>query len=432
VPSIINGLFSGRSGIQSHGAAIAVLADNIANSNTTGYKTSRADFADLLAGNLSGGGGNTAVGSGSDVRQITQIFTQGTFEFTGRGLDLAVDGNGFFIVQDPSTNTRFYTRAGNFSVDADGNLLNQNGLLVQGFPIGGTGGLESLNINTLTNESAETSNVNITGNLDASVSDFAAAPLPGVGVPTYQDLADDSVFSTFVDVFDSLGAKHTVSLYFFKPGAAGTWDVAAYVDGSEVTEAGATAGVPYQIGRSTLADGDGLQFDSSGALNIATSEFDALGVTWSNGAADSDLNFSFNPFTQFASPSTVSSITQDGAGAGSVIAFNVATDGTLVALLDNGQTSDIGQIGLANFANQEGLRRVGGSLFLNSPDSGEPVVGTPNVGQFGAIESGALELSTADIASDFIKLISLQRGFQGSSRIITNIDDLLSEIVNLA
>jgi flagellar hook protein FlgE len=155
-------------------------------------------------------------------------------------------------------------------------------------------------------------------------------------------------------------------------------------------------------------------------------------IAWANGANPSNIGMTFDPFTQFSTPSSISSLVQDGSGSGSVVSFNVETDGTLFATLDNGETAVVGQIGMATFGNPEALRRTGESLYTESQNSGQPVIGTAQTGRFGGIEAGALELSTSDIASDFIKLISIQRGFQGSSRIISNIDDLLNEIINLA
>ncbi len=440
MPSINDGLFAGRSGIQSHGTAIAVVADNVANANTTGFKSSRADFVDILAGNLSGAGSATAVGSGSSIGAVTQVFSQGSFEFTGRGLDLGIDGNGFFIVQDNSgTGQQFYTRAGNMSVDADGNLLNQNGYQVQGFPAGGSGGIEALNVNQISQSSVATSLVEVTGNLNASSTPTTlGAPVTAGALnadfDTFTELTQESDFSTFVDVFDSLGDSHTATVYFIHRdtadsavvGSAGLWSVVAVVDGGEV--AGGTAGVPELIGNFDM------DFSTSGTRlgTVAATDFTAApDPTWANGTTSS-IGFSFDPFTQFSTASTVNSITQDGTGGGSVTAFSVDSDGSLFARLDNGRTADIGTIALATFGNIEGLRRVGDSLYAESTTSGEPVVGNPGVGIFGGIQGGAVELSTADIASDFIKLISLQRGFQGSSRMITNIDDLLNEIISLA
>ncbi len=432
--SISEGLFAGRAGIQSHGSAISVLADNIANSNTVGFKQSRAEFIDLLAGNISGQGSSSAIGSGSSVKNVTQIFTQGDFEFTGRGLDLAIDGNGFFVVQD-NAGTRQYSRAGNFKIDAKGNLLNQNGNKVLGFPEEGSGGLEPLNVNTIATTSQPTQNVKISGNLDAkegpgtgdSVGDavLGAGNTGAVTGETFQSISGEARHSTFCTIYDSLGQDHTVNLYFYKTATQNPWVVSAYVDSSEVT--GGTVGVPYRVGTTTLTfQGDGTR------ATVPPYDIRTQVIDWASGANDASVDLSFDPYTQFSTPSNISSIVQDGSGSGSVTSFNVETDGTLFATLDNGQTSAIGKLALAVFGNSEALRRTGESLYSESHGSGQPVIGTPETGKFGSIQAGALELSTADIASDFIKLISFQRGFQGSSRIISNIDELLKEIINLA
>jgi flagellar hook protein FlgE len=426
VASINDGLFAGRAGIQSHGSAISVIADNIANSNTTGYKASRPDFVDLLAGNLSGSS-STAVGSGSALNSVTQIFNQGTFEFTGRGLDLGIDGNGFFVVQDlGGTGQRFYTRAGNMSVDRDGNLLNQNGYAVLGFPEGGTGGLEALNVNQISQSSVATSLVSIAGNLNASSDQLAAGTNPAVDYTTFADLNANADFSTFVDVFDSLGNPHAVTVSYFHlqtgVGLGGTWQAVAYVDGSDID--GGTAGVPEVLGETTI------NFTTSGVVSGGTPTATLTGA-WANGTSSS-ISVEFEPYTQFATASNVSKISQDGTGGGSVVSFSVDPSGLVFAQLDNGRTAAIGSIGLATFGNIEGMRRVGSSLYAETTRSGEPVIGTPGTGIFGGIQGGALELSTSDLASDFVKLISLQRGFQGSSRVIGNINELLNEVINLA
>ncbi len=440
--SINEGLFAGRAGIQSHGAAISVLSDNIANANTVGFKSSRAEFVDLLAGNISGSGSATAVGSGSSVANVTQIFTQGSFEYTGRGLDLAIDGNGFFIVEDPS-GARFYSRAGNFSIDADGNLLNQNGNNVMGFPVNGTGGLELLNINDISTTSQPTSNVKITGNLDASTALGTGDPYAGnLGVhaatPTFDFVQQDAAYSTFLTVYDSLGKDHTLNIFFFQSGTPNQWEVGVYVDAAEV---GGTPGEAYRLGGMSTADasaspatgGSFIEFLGDGKrASVGSPDFTLNNIPWSNGSNSSNINMTFDPYTQFSTASNISSLIQDGSGSGNVVSFNVETDGTLFATLDNGESANVGQIALATFGNPEALRRTGESLFSESQESGQPVIGTAQSGKFGAIESGAIELSTSDIASDFIKLITLQRGFQGSSRIISNIDDLLNEIINLA
>ncbi|MBP9837620.1 MAG: flagellar hook protein FlgE [Proteobacteria bacterium] len=419
MPSIIDGLFAGRAGIQSQGSGISVLADNIANANTTGFKQSRADFSDILAGNI-GGSGNKNSGSGSQVIGITPILTQGSLEFTGRGLDAAIDGNGYFVLQDSTGNgQRYYSRAGDFQVDTDGFLLNQNGYRVMGFPTNGSGGLEELNINQQSQASINTSDVAIGGNLNAGE---LVEAYPG-DTATFSQLSDASKHSTFLDVYDTLGGSHTATVYFFKT-AANVWTVATFVDGSEITSK--TAGEAILIGKETFT------FDSTGGLATTSPTTIPATADWANGSAAGAITFDLSEISQFASSSAINSITQDGTGSGSVVSFSIESNGALLAQLDNGQTSTIGTVALANFASAESLRRVGGSVFVETQNSGQPVVGNPDTGSFGAIESGALELSNADIASDFIKLISLQRGFQGSSRIITSINDLLSEIINLA
>jgi flagellar hook protein FlgE len=418
MPGIIDGLLASRAGIEAHGKSIGVLADNIANANTVGYKPSRADFADLVASSL--GGGGAASGSGSQVISTTPIMNQGTLEFTGRSLDLGISGNGFFVVQDAGgTSQQFYSRAGNFEVDTDGFLVNQNGHRVLGFPTTGAGGLEELNVNERSALTVDTNAVSIGGNLDTS----SPVVAPPGGTPTFQQLAGAAQFSTFLDVFDSLGASHTVTVYFFHT-AANTWEARAYVDAGEV---GGTAGDPALLGSATLS----FNPDGSRVAPVPAADFSTT-PAWSNGSSAQPFTFLFDPVTQFASPSGVTSITQDGTGSGRTVGFSVEGDGTLTAQLDNGRTVSVGVLALATFAAPERLRREGGSLFAETNISGEPIVGRPGTGNLGGLESGTLELSTADLAADFIKLISYQRGYQGSSRIITNINDLLSEIVNLA
>ncbi len=421
--SIVSGLFSGRSGIQAHGTAIAVLADNIANQNTVGFKTGRADFVDLLAGSIGGGGsGALSTGSGSAVKRITRVLAQGVFEPTGRGLDLAIDGNGFLVVQDRAGVT-YYTRAGNLSVDPDGNLLDQNGHFVLGYAANGSGAIEKMNVNQRVATDIQTSGAYAAGNLDARQDLTVTAASLGDDV-SYMDLNNADAFSMPINVFDSLGGTHTLRVSFFKTGS-NTWEAAVYADGSEVT-----GGTPGQARRLATID---LVFDPNGQLTVPTNAIGSITPPWNNGSDPTNtIDIDLSKFTQFATNSSLESLSQNGIGSGSVVGYSVRPNGDLIAQLDNGQSAVIGTIALATFANSEGLQRVGNSLFAASADSGEPIIGAPGIGTFGTIASGALELSTADMASDFIKLISLQRGFQGSSRVIGSISDLLNEVVNLA
>ncbi|MCB0339030.1 MAG: flagellar hook protein FlgE [Bdellovibrionales bacterium] len=436
MPSIVNGLFAGRTGISSHGVAIAVIGDNIANASTYGFKQSRAEFADLVAG---GQTSRITVGSGANLTATTQINTQGTLEFTGRALDLAIDGNGFFAVADGAE--RFYTRAGNFKIDPSGFIVNQDDLAVLGFPSGGSGALSPVNINSVSQDGVSTGNVAIAGNLDAGAAALAGGEgdIPDVGITgvlstgtTFSQLNDAADFSTTVEVFDSLGDSHDITVFFFKT-ADNTWIARAYVSSDDVEGTPPAIAEPRLLQNGTGTTDFDLVFDSSGALDAAAVNSLTLTVPWNNGSNTAQtIDLSFDPFTQFATNPNILSITQDGQGVGNVTSISIDKDGSIFAILDNGQSANIGTIALVNFANPEGLTRLGGTLLQQSTTSGAPVVGEPLSGTFGAISASSVELSTVDIADQFVKLITLQRGFQANSRIITTINQLLNEIIQLA
>lgn len=437
MPSIINGLFSGRSGISSHGTAIAVIGDNIANGSTLGYKASRSEFSDLLAGGQTSG---KTVGSGSQLSAISTVFEQGTLEFTSRPLDLAIDGNGFFVAKN-TDGSRVYTRAGNFKVDSAGFITTQGDLRVQGFPANGSGALDDLNINNISQDSVATTAISISGNIERDATTVATASIPatlnagavGAQVIDYGDLASDAAFSVPVEIFDSLGAKHTATFYMFHdPSTPNIYNVRGYVNSDEVGDA-ANPGLPRLIldstssGNFTMTMGpDGLRSDSP------TGTDKTYVIPWGNGSAASTVTLNMESFTSYASKSNIDTITQDGKGVGAVTSISIEKNGDIFALLSNGQSSVIGSMGMVNFSNPEGLSRIGNQLLQQSASSGEPIVGKALTGTLGSISSGAVELSTVDIADQFVKLITLQRGFQANSRIITTINQLLNELIQLA
>ncbi len=449
--SIVNGLFSGRSGIASHGTAIAVIGDNISNSSTLGYKSARAEFEDLVAGGQAAG---RVIGTGSSASAVSTIFQQGTLEFTNRSLDMAIDGNGFFTVQSPD-GSRFYTRAGNFKIDSAGFITTQGDMKVLGFPANGSGALDQININNVSQESASTSRVTIRGNLDRT-SDigtpppdqtFTPATLPAGAVSragqapysttTYDDLAaTDPAYSTVVEVFDSLGASHTVTFYFWRTDSD-TFNVRGFVNSEEVDPAGAgtASGLPRLVFDSGTTGDFDMDFATDGTRSnapAAGASDIAFAVPWNNGSTASAINVDFSEFTSYATRSNIDAVTQNGKGIGAVTSINIEKNGDIFALLSNGQSSVIGTVGLVNFSNPEGLTRIGNQLLQQSASSGEPIVGTPLTGTLGGVQSGAVELSTVDIADQFVKLITLQRGFQANSRIITTINQLLNELIQLA
>ena len=426
--SIINGLFAGRAGISSHGSAIAVSGDNISNSNTIGYKANRAEFEDLMAGE---GVIGRQVGSGSSVATVSTIFEQGTLEFTGRPLDLGIAGTGYFVVA--KEDQRYFTRAGNFKVDSAGFVTNQLGLAILGFPANGSGALEPININTIKQGTVATTVVDIAGNIDASsdLVNTAVIPVPGLVVPptvTYSDLNSLAAYSTVVDVFDTLGEKHTISMFFYHTDT-NEYTVRGYVNNEEVDATGTLTGYPRLIGEKVIT------FGGNGQRNplpvVGTPDF-TTNITWKNQSELSDIAVTFSPMTQYSAQSNILSISQDGQGVGAVTTLAVSSNGSISALLTNGQQTVIGTLAMASFSNPEGLTRLGGNLLSLSTSSGEPVYGKAESGNFGSLKSGTVELSTVDIASEFVKIITLQRGFQASSRIITTINQLLNEIIQLA
>ncbi len=433
MPSIVNGLFAGRSGIASHGNAIAVAGDNISNASTPGFKANRAEFESLIAGD---GVLGRQFGSGSSTASVAMLFDQGTLEFTGRPLDLGISGTGYFVLA--KEDQRFYSRAGNFKVDSSGFIVNPGGLAVLGFPANGSGALEPLNVNTIEQSAIETTEVTIAGNVNASANLVAAAaiPVPGVAVPptvTYANLNQFAEYSTVVDTFDSLGERHATTLFFFHTGV-NEYTIRAYVNNEDVDAvpvppAVGLTGYPRFIGEAVMTfGGDGRRnpLPTPGVADFTAN------VAWSNGADASAIEFMFSPLTQFSSQSNILSISQDGTGVGAVQSISVGTDGKITALLSNGQRNMLGQLAMASFSNQEGLGRQTGNVFTESSDSGAAIIGRAESGALGSIKSGTLELSTVDIASEFVKIITLQRGFQASSRLITTINQLLNEIIQLA
>ncbi|MDR2337411.1 MAG: flagellar hook-basal body complex protein [Deltaproteobacteria bacterium] len=442
--NLLEGLFAGRAGVQSHGAALSIISDNIANTNTTGYKASRADFIDILAGNIGGQNGSNIAGTGSYVPSSTTIYKQGTQEKTGRELDAAIDGNGFFILKDENGVT-YYSRAGNLSIGNDGYVRSQTGLYVQGYAMNGAGGIGPLSINTVSSYSSPTSKVTISGNLSAGqLATKDMSDPTALSYTTWEDLTNNASLSTFVDVYDSLGAVHTLTILFFKQEDSSgniSWISNAYIDGSEIK--GKTAGTPVLMGSNY---DNPLTFDENGArpasnppsdddlvVNMSNpdSKISASKLEWANGATNSEVKMCFEPMTQYDNASYINSITQNGFRSGNVESISIAEDGTLVALLNNGQKVGIGTIALAVFANQEGLVRAGDSRFVETYESGQAVIGVPGTGKYGRLVSQCLELSTTDLADEFVKLIVIQRGFQGCSRIIGKMDELLGEIIGM-
>jgi flagellar hook protein FlgE len=440
--SIVSSLYTGASGLQTLGASLQVVGNNIANVNTVGYKSSRVAFADLLSQNLTGSSMGSQIGRGVELTGVNTIFSQGAFSNTSRVTDLAISGNGFFVVSDGIGD--FYTRDGQFSLDENGNFVNLQGLAVQGFQFDSTGTrtgvVGDISLSNMTAPPEMTANVEISANLDAGAQ-------PPVGGFQMTDPAATSNFSTSITIVDSLGNNHVMSVYFektndatdFPPGEFVndlSWEWHGVFDGGDL--AGGTAGTPTEVFSGTMT------FNPDGSLRTVSQ---AAGTANFAGGAEAaqliTLNFGtptgltpggpsgLDGTTQFAGPQVVNFQTEDGFRPGQLQAIDIDETGLISGIFSNGRTRAVGQVALANFQNSEGLFKIGGNLYVESLQSGIPTIGEPSTGSLGSIASATLELSNVDITNEFITMITNQRGFQANSRVIVVGDELLQDVVNL-
>ncbi len=421
--TLFSSLYIGASGLAANSLDLSVVGDNIANSNTIGFKGSRAAFEDVLGQNLIGGSGE--LGMGARLQAVQKLLQQGAITSTGIATDLAIQGNGFFQVKGPDG--PLYTRAGNFTLDQSGFLVNLDGLRVQGFAgdVNGVLGrsLSDLQLADATTPPKATTSAVVRANLDSG-----ASVLPPFDI---NDVSGTSNFSTSVTVFDSLGASHQVDLHFRKA-ADGSWEWHAVTDGSNVD--GGTAGTPVEIGGGTMTfDGDGnlvdatgtaVSFDPAGAAGAQTINFDLGDPTSTGGTGAAGI-------VQQAGTSAVRFLSQDGFSAGTLAGVKVDEQGNVVGTFTNGETRTLAQVALADFPAADQLERVGGNLYRALPDAGDVNVGAPGSGGRGTIVAGALEQSNVDLASEFVRMIVAQRSFQANSKTMTTADSLLAELIQI-
>ncbi len=552
---MLSSLFSGTSGMKTNMNTMSVIGNNLANMNTIGFKSSRVAFADLMSQNISGLSGQNQVGLGVQMSDVSTIFTQGAMESTSNTMDLAIDGDGLFIVKN-SQGTDNYTRAGQFSFDNSGYMVNPGSNVVRGFladskgiigtaladikidfssvpptattdidmvanlnsnadvtgfvfktgvndqikftsDMGGTptavtaslitddglvsgeaytgdevavamksaleakdpGGnkfsvsyVRSTGLFTVTNDASNTQSVRLDWDTSLSSSTLGFnAVASGTIAPGGSDVSDTmagafdvtkpietSNFSSAINVFDSLGKSHQVSVYFRKSGTSATgntWQWKAVVDGAD-----------SNTGNTEIQSEGTLKFTTAGALNsestisylLTSGGFDFSGgptqgqtIAFDFGDSITEGSDGLAGLTQYGQSSAVYSQNQDGSPVGTFQRSYINQEGILQGVYSNGDTKALAQIALAKFTNNTGLIKEGGNLFAETAESGAPIVSVPGTGSVGTIHSSSLELSTVDIAEEFVKMITAQRGFQASSRIITTTDELLTELVNL-
>jgi flagellar hook protein FlgE len=397
------------SGLDATSSALDVVANNIANSNTTGFKTSRVNFADVYATgslNLS----SLQSGEGVTIASIDQQFTQGNIAQTGNNLDLAISGQGFFTLHDASG--YYYTRNGTFSVDRTGFVVNSQGQRVQVYPAlpngqFNTGALQDLQLNTSQSAPQQTSNVAANLNLPAN----AAVPTDAPFVPT-DPLSYNNTTSTAV--YDSLGYQHTASFYFIKQAGANAWDVAMTIDGTQVGAA------------------QPLQFSSSGTITApanGTFAFPAYNTT--TGSQPMNVTVNFTGTTQYGDQFAVNTVTQDGYSTGQLTTISVDNTGVVSAKYTNGRSLLLGQLAISNFPNPQGLAPLGNSNWSETFASGNVIRGTAGSSNIGLVQSGALEASNVDLTKELVNMITAQRAFQANAQMITTDDQITQTILQI-
>lgn len=412
-------LRTSREGITAHGQAIAVVSDNISNVSTTAFKQQRAEFRDILSDKVSDRGSEVVAGAGDGVfvDRVRLNFGVGPMNATGRDLDVALTGNGFFLVGNAAAPQ--LTRSGNFEVNTDGILTTAGGLPVLGYSGTDVAQLGTIQMSRLAIPTLPTNAMEIFGNVDAG------APLtqPPANPATFQELNNAAAFVSTHSAYDTTGARHDFQLYYFKNGA-NQWTAQAYINGAEVGQAD---DIPVALGQTTLT------FNQFGQIEEAAQAQTAITInpTWANGAAQNPITIGLGLFTQFAGGSRVTSSTQDGRGNGEVVAYDFAKDGKIFATLNTGDRVQAGTLALGMVTNVDGLERQGGSLFAATQESGAITVGLAGAGGRGGTAGGALEASNVDLSSEFVNMIVYQRGYQASSQVLSTTSDMLKNTIAL-
>ena len=400
---MMRSMFSGVAGLRAHQTMMDVVGNNIANVNTAGYKASEVTFQEALTQVMRGPGVNVnplQLGLGVQVAGIDPVFTQGASQVTGRATDLAIQGDGFFVIQHGTG--QIYTRAGSFNFDASGDLATTDGGTVMGWMADAAGKVDpNRGITPITIPlgqvlpSKTTTTVEMGGNVAS-------------------DAAVGATVNKSISIYDSVGAAHTLAITFTKTGT-NAWGAAAKIDGSAVT-----------LTPAALTFGTNGLLTSAGTL--AVSGFTPLGAD--------PMTFNIQlagpqPLVQFGGGSTIELLSQDGMAIGTLQGVKVSGDGTITGQFSNGLTAVMAEVATATFANPAGLLRIGDSDFTSSVASGLALVGAPGTSSRGSLSPGALEMSNVDLAQEFTNMIIAERGFQANSKVITTSDDMLNDLVSI-
>ncbi|WP_343553695.1 flagellar hook protein FlgE [Pantoea sp.] len=401
----------GLSGLNAAAKALDVVGNNIANSQTYGFKSGSIAFADIFAG---------SVGLGVQVAGVTQNFNDGGLSFTGRNLDIGIQGKGFFRMQNEGGGV-YYGRNGQFDLDATGNIINKtNGLFLTGYQATGTpptiqpgAPVGPIQIPTGDMPPAASTAGSLTGNLKADDTNIITAPFDHEDAETYN-------YTSQVEAFDSLGNKHTVKLYFVQT-SAGDWT--AYARNETSPELDPTG---IEVPPTPFP----LTFNADGTLNMANAKINVKGESF-NGATPLDLDLDLSAITKYSGDSTMKLKEIDGQAPGKYQTFIVGDSGEVVATYSNGKRQTVAQIVLADFANSGGLEAQGNNLWGETPQSGQPFLGTSGSGSFGTVNGSSLEASNVDMGQEMVNMIVYQRNYQSNSQTIKTQSELLQTLVNL-
>lgn len=405
----------GLSGLNAASKQLDAIGNNVANANTVGFKSSQVQFADIYANSISGGGASAGqIGIGVKVAGVAQQFTQGNISSSSNALDVAINGGGFFRLSNNGTIS--YSRNGQFQLDREGFIVNNNGLRVTGYTANtagvlSTGAATDIQIDTSDQTPNETTSIEAVLNLDSRKPPITAA----------FDINDPATYhdANSVTVYDSLGNSHVMQTFFVKT-AASTWDVYASMDG---------ALLPAPVGGNIGT----LTFDAYGAL---TAGMPLAGIqlpvtTGAQSPIGGGIDLDFTGTTQFGSIFGVNSLVQDGFASGRLSGFSIGEDGVISGRYTNGLTRPLGQVVLANFANPNGLRPLGDNLWAATHTSGAELVGRPGSSSLGQLQSSSTEDSNVDLTAELVNMITAQRYYQANAQTIKTQDQVMQTLVNL-